>query len=161
MQVKRITPPLLSLDFYLDHFDKLMNKLKTESDLRILRTVLGKKFSQTIENTIEKEPYDALVLTDADLKIVWVSSGFTEMTGYSKNYALGKNPNFLQGTETSVNKKSKIRKHINRGEGFTTDIINYRRSGEAYLCQIKAMPVYDANHKVVQYLAVEKELKAA
>ncbi len=161
MEVKRITPPLLSLDFYLEHFDKLMNKLKIESDLRILRTVLGKKFSPTIENTIEKEPYDALVLTDANLKIVWVSSGFTNMTGYSKDYALGKNPNFLQGTETSANKKTEIRKHLNKEEGFTTDIINYRRNGEAYLCQIKAMPVYDANHKVVQYLAVEKELKAA
>lgn len=161
MQVNRITPPLLSLDFYFEHFDRLMNKLRIESDLRILKTVLGKKFSSVIKSTIKKEPYDALVLTDTDLNIVWVSNGFSEMTGYSKEYALGKKPNFLQGKETSAIKKSEIRKHLNKDEGFTTDIINYRSNGEAYLCQIKAIPVYDINHKVVQYLAVEKELKAA
>ena len=163
MRVRKKTyvPPLLSLDFYLSHYTSLMRKLKVDSDLNKLTDLLGNLMNPDLQSTIEQENYDALVVTDAELQIVWVNDGFSEMTGYTKQFALGKKPNFLQGKETSEATKREIRYHLNKKEGFQTSILNYRSTGETYLCQIKAVPIYNKNKEIVNYLAVEKELRAA
>lgn len=158
---KTYVPPLLSLDLYLSHYHDFMRKLRVDNDLNEITHVLGSLLNSNLKNTIEQENYDALVITDAELKIVWVNDGFFEMTGYSKKFALGKKPNFLQGKETSEVTRRQIRNHLNKNEGFKTSILNYRRDGKTYLCQINAIPIYNKNMELVHYLAVEKELQAA
>ena len=155
------TPPLLSLDFYLSHFDQLVRELKVDKDLDLIKSILGLSYNPTIREAVKEEHYDALVLTDTKLSIVWVSDGFSEMTGYSKKFAIGRSPHFLQGQETSEITKSKIRQHLNNQEAFTASILNYRRNGQSYTCKIKAMPIYNSNNEVEHYLAIERELHVA
>ena len=52
--------------------------------------------------------YQAVVLTDVQQEILWVNKGFTEMTGYSRKYAIGRRPSFLQGVNTSPETKRQI-----------------------------------------------------
>ena len=158
---KHFVPPLLSLDFYLNHYHDFTKKLRVDSDVNKLSHMLGKLMNTDLQSIIEHGIYDALVVTDAQLKIVWVNDGFSEMTGYSKKFALGKKPNFLQGEETSEATKREIRKHLNKKEGFKTSILNYRSTGETYLCEINAVPIFNEKREIVNYLAVERELRAA
>lgn len=107
------------------------------------------------------EEYDALVLTLADENIVWVNNGFTEMTGYSKNFALGKRPTFLQGAKTSLTVKREIREQLESRHSFSGSIVNYRKNGETYLCQVKIVPIHDSNGVIINFLALERELLVA
>ena len=83
------------------------------------------------------------------------------MTGYHKNYALGKKPSFLQGEKTSEATKQKIREKLKTEHGYEGSILNYRKNGEAYRCRIKIIPLYDSKKQLTHFIALERELLAA
>ena len=64
------------------------------------------KWKNKIDGIFQNQDFEALVITDINQKILWVNNGFTEMTGYSKKFAINKTPNFLQG-ENIILKKIK------------------------------------------------------
>lgn len=111
-----------------------------------------KRFLQDRKNTI--------VVTCEMEKIQWVSKGFTRMTGYSSEEAIGQFPRFLQGSETSVESKKAIRGKINNVEKYSGKIVNYRKNGEVYLCKVDILPIYDTSDSLVNLIAFEHEVKA-
>ncbi len=73
---------------------------------------------------INTKSYKAIVLTDPSQFIIWVNSGFAQMTGYSRKYAVGKKPTFLQGKNTSVESKIALSQQIPSKIAFGGRIIN-------------------------------------
>lgn len=106
---------------------------------------------------IVSKSYDALVVTDTSQKIIWTSPGFFKMTGYSKNYALGRKPSFLQGGKTSAETKFAIKEKLQLGKPFKEKILNYKKNQEEYWCQIQIFPL-QTNGQTTHYLALETEL---
>jgi len=153
--------PLLSFDFYLESYHKLMLQLKKEVDLKQIKSLLRNDIDHNIQQIIKTEDYDALVITDVNQAIVWVNDGFTEMTGYHKKYALGKRPSFLQGAKTSKMIKRQIKDQLLNSHCYKGSIVNYRKNGEAYRCQIDIVPIYGPMGEQTHFIAFEKELFAA
>ncbi len=116
----------------------------------------------TIDKGYLKEIYshdtDAVIVTEANQQIVYVSHGFEKMTGYRPAETLGKWPVFLQGPGTEAVAKTQIRKALLASERVNVQITNYRKNGELYVCTIDIIPMFDVDHQVVNYLALEKEL---
>ena len=153
--------PLLSFDFYLENYHKLMLQLKKEVDLKQMKSLLRNDIDHKIQQLIKTEDYDALVITDLNQAIVWVNEGFTEMTGYHKKYALGKRPSFLQGAETSKMIKRQIKEQLVSHNCYKGAIVNYRKNRQAYRCQINIFPIYGSKGDPTHFIALEKELLAA
>ena len=151
--------PLASLEFYLENNQSLADDSKKNDDISNLIDVLNVNYwtSEITVNVFQKE-YDALVLTDKTQKIRWVSSGFRKMTGYPKQYALGKRPNFLQGELTSKTLKKQIREELVNNHSFSGAIVNYKKNGDPYNCQITILPLYTKNENLKYFLAFEKEI---
>jgi PAS domain S-box-containing protein len=110
-----------------------------------------KRFLQNRNNTI--------VVTCEKEKIEWVSKGFTRMTGYGSNEAVGQFPKFLQGSETAIEAKKDIRSKINVAEKYSGKIVNYRKNGERYLCKVDILPVYDKSNSLINFIAFEHEVE--
>ncbi len=110
-----------------------------------------KRFLQDRKNTI--------VVTCEKQKIEWVSKGFSRMTGYDSEEALGQFPRFLQGHETSQEAKIKIRNKISLREKYSGKIINYRKNGEKYLCKVDILPIFDQQDNLVNFIAFEHEVE--
>ena len=110
-----------------------------------------KRFLQNRKNTI--------VVTCENEKIEWVSKGFTRMTGYESNEAIGNSPKFLQGQETSVETRYKIRNKLDIQEKFSGKVINYRKNGERYICKVDIFPIYDVQNDLVNFVAFEQEVQ--
>ncbi len=153
--------PLLSFDLYLEAYHHLIKNLKKEADIEELKYILKGNIEPNIQDMLRQEVYDALVLTSFDQHIIWANNGFTEMTGYAKNYALGKKPKFLQGEQTSKSTIRDIGEQLHLKHSYTGSIVNYRKSGETYLCQIKILPLYDSKKELTHFIALEKELLTA
>lgn len=65
-------------------------------------------------------------------EILFVNRYFEEMTGYSKEEALGETPKMLQGERTSEHVMSKLTERLSEEEHFVGETVNYRKSGEPY-----------------------------
>ena len=101
--------PLASFDIHLENYQSLVNEFRRNNDISHIKSILNDTWTTDLTKKVFQEDYDAIVLTDTNQKILWVSDGFRDMTGYSKKYAVGKRPSFLQGEETSKSVKNQIR----------------------------------------------------
>ncbi|GAB3889290.1 hypothetical protein GCM10028825_23660 [Spirosoma agri] len=100
-----------------------------------------------------------LVLTDLTQTILWTSSNFLTMTGYSPMEAIGKTPSFLQGPKTDLVTTLNMRESLRKADFVKADITNYRKGGEPYVCRVQIDPLFDNQGELTHFLAVESELK--
>ena len=150
--------PLDSFDIHLENYQSLVNEFRRNNDISHIKSILNDSWTTDLTKKVFQEDYDAIVLTDTNQKILWVSDGFRDMTGYSKKYAVGKRPSFLQGEETSKSVKNQIREELFYNHTFSGSLLNYRKNGEPYLCQISIFPIYDAKERLDNFIAFEKEI---
>ena len=156
---KKYLSLLASFDVHFTNFIELNKQYKTDNDISNLINVLNASYwTSNIASMIFQKDYDALVLTDKKQKIVWVSSGFANMTGYSKTFAIGKRPSFLQGEKTSLSVKKQIHYDLKNNNTFNGFVINYKKNGSLYNCQILISTLYNSKQEVKYYLAFEKEI---
>lgn len=98
----------------------------------------------------------AVILTDAQKRILWVNNDFEAMTGYDLGEVIGLNPGqLLQGPKTEPDAIERIRQGLASEEPFKETITNYRKNGEAYLCKLVIHPIHDAGNKLVNFMAFE------
>lgn len=128
-----------------------------QKDMQSLN-LLAEQFQwKTNLTEILSNSYDALVVTDFLQKIIWTNPGFSEMTGYSNSYAIGKKPSFLQGNETSTEIKFAIKEKLELGKPFTEKILNYTKDQKEYWCRIQIFPLLSEGLST-HFLALETEL---
>lgn len=151
--------PISSFDIHLENYQSLIREFRKNKDISFMKIILKDCLPSELKNKVFFDDYDALVLTDIDQNILWVNDGFNEMTGYSKKFAVGKKPTFLQGEKTSKIVKNQLKKELLNKHKFNGSLINYRKNGETYLCQISILPLYNNNKNLKYYLAIEKELE--
>lgn len=158
---KNFPTPILSLEFYLEGYHQLVDKLKLDHDVAQLSKHLKCQLDSATLEILETSNYEALVMTDLNKEIVWANNGFREMTGYSTTFARGKKPSFLQGKDTMEDDRQFIRARLSTEKRFKASITNYKKNGDKYLCQIDVIPLFNTNDQLTHFLAMESELKVA
>lgn len=151
----RAVMPLISWDMFTQLSSDRLN-LDAEKSLEIAdlnRFASIYNWKNNIKSILVNNKYEALVLTDASKNILWVNNGFTKMTGYPKSYAKNKQPVFLQG-EASQEKRMIIRKKLAKELPFKEIIINYKKDGTPYECELHIFPL--KSEKTTHYLALER-----
>lgn len=98
----------------------------------------------------------AVILTDAQRRILWVNRDFEAITGYEYGDVIGMNPGrLLQGPRTEPDAIERIRQGLASEEPFKASITNYRKNGEAYQCKLVIHPIHDQTRRLVNFLAFE------
>ena len=105
-----------------------------------------------------------VVLTDGQLSppgphILYVNTTFERMTGFDRSEILGKNPRIFQGAGTSLAARKRLARALRDGERHTTTLVNYRKSGEAYLCAIDVFPIVAPDGALISAVALEREVE--
>jgi PAS domain S-box-containing protein len=102
---------------------------------------------------------NGVVIMDADGLIQWVNQGFTNLNGYSLEDALGKNPsNLLQGPGTDPDTSRRIYEKYQKGEPFSEEVLNFKKTGEEFWVKIDASPVKDSMGKVIRYISIQTDI---
>ncbi|HEV7330215.1 MAG TPA: PAS domain S-box protein [Flavisolibacter sp.] len=108
---------------------------------------------------VAKETVNAVVITDAEDRITWVNKAFTDITEYSFEEALGKNPGeLLQGRNTNQQTKAYLHKCVEERLPFHCEIINYTKSGREYWMEIKGQPLFNESGELVQFFAIQTDI---
>lgn len=149
--------PLVSWDIFMDSYQKNIRDARKSSEIQQVYALAEKfRWRNDLKLAFKENEYEALVITDLNQKIIWLNDGFTKMTGYSKNFAINRTPEFLQGDQTSVGAKSRIREKIDKGKPFQEVIVNYKKDGTAYKCKINIIPLF--NDHITHYIALEQKI---
>ena len=152
-----VIPPLLCWEFF-PHAHRLRKKeAKIQTDIHSLEKLSSKyTWNINLDQILNENTYDALVVTDINNRIIWVNNGFYEMTGYSKTEIIDKTPVLLQGEETSKRTKKIIRDHLRNKIPVKEILINYRKDGSLYKCELNIFPLNGSGS--VHFLALEREV---
>ena len=150
---------LISWDILAMHLLTMKKEGSKEKDLAELQK-LKKKFGWQVNLNflLDSEPYDAIVVTDDQQKIVWVNEGFRGMTGYPRNFAVGKTPGFLQGPLTCPVIKQRIATGVSHKKMIREVIINYKKNRKLYHCQVSIQAIENPVNSTIHFIALEKEV---
>jgi PAS domain S-box-containing protein len=105
----------------------------------------------------------SIVVTDAALDnpgpvIRYVNPAFCRMTGYAAEDLVGRSPRMLQGRDTQVLTVRTLSRALRNGSRFHGVLANYRKSGEAYLCEIDVRPIHSRQGLLEGFIAFEREV---
>lgn len=106
-------------------------------------------FKYAVENSD-----DSIVVTDVQRHIVYVNEAFTRVTGYTKEEALGQNPNILKSGHMSEEFYKNMNKILDNGEKWSGEFINKDKNGEIYYERASITPMF-VNKKLNGYLAIK------
>jgi methyl-accepting chemotaxis protein PixJ len=133
--------------------------------------ILGREFNNMAANLeldikeleklslVASKTSNAIILTNPEGLIEWANEGFTRITGYTLEEALGKKPGtLLQGPDTDPATVQRIRENLLAKQPFTEEILNYSKEGRPYWLFLSITPSLDQNGNVTQFIAIESDI---
>lgn len=155
--------------------DNLEQKLKSFAKDEKSFQELKELFSEVVEerdkferhlNLLEraiKSDYDSIVITELGLekpdpKIVYVNDGFTKMTGYTREEALGKTPRILQGEKTDRAVLDKLKERLKEGKAFFGHTVNYRKDGSEFINQWDIHPLTNDKGEITHWVSYQHDI---
>jgi len=100
----------------------------------------------------------SIVVTDRDGFIEYVNPKFTQLTGYTLDEVMGKNPRVLKSGETSDEVYQNLWQAISNGKEWRGIFTNKKRNGELYLEEAVITPVYSKAGDICHFVAVKEDI---
>ncbi len=138
--------PLLSWEFRKDSF----------SDVFMFKNIQLRWTNKIDYLSQSQKENRELIITDKNFKIVFASANISRISGYQREEILGKSPVIFQGKATSKETRQKIKTAVTNLKPFKEVILNYRKNGDSYWCEIEAHPMFDKNGQFQNYIALER-----
>lgn len=150
--------PLTSWDFYSPYLDIIS---ESNHDINVLQSLCDKNrwaFNSLRfkEELIDKE--HTIVVTDLDLRIVYASQNIWKMNRYRPEEIVGQKPKIFQGEKTCKEALRVVSNSIKSQKPFKVELVNYRKDGSTYNCQIYGQPIFNKAGEIVNFIAFEKEV---
>lgn len=141
-----------------ESYEKLLevfNQLKNEKETANHQLSL-------LERAISSD-YDSILVTTLQLdtpgpEIVYVNDGFTKMTGYSKEEAIGATPRILQGEKTDRTVLDKLKQRLKDGKAFFGHTVNYRKDGTEFINQWDIHPLTDDKGEITHWVSYQHDI---
>ncbi|SLM33012.1 membrane hypothetical protein [Desulfamplus magnetovallimortis] len=109
---------------------------------------------QAIENTPA-----SVVITDVKGDITYSNPAFSQITGYSKEEVLGKNPRVLNSGIHDKEFFKKMWDSLSQGKIWRSDICNKKKDGTLFWESVSISPIRDElNSSIVSYVAVKEDI---
>lgn len=150
--------PLRSWDIFMEGYGKRAALMNDKVTLEQLALKHHWQNSFDFEHLLFNEG-KIIVVTSPALQISFASSNITTMNGYAAEELLGKSPKIFQGRDTSAEATEAIRQAIDSRTNFQVSIINYKKNGLPYQCNIDGYPVYNKRKELVHFIAFETSVE--
>jgi diguanylate cyclase (GGDEF)-like protein/PAS domain S-box-containing protein len=135
--------PVCMMASFLD----ITERKKAEAELR--------KLSQAVEQSA-----NAIVITNTEGNIEYANPKFVEVSGYSLSETLRETPRILNSGEHSPEFYRNLWQTIKAGRVWRGEIHNRRKDGTLYWEDSTITPVFDSDHKLVNFIAIKEDITA-
>jgi PAS domain S-box-containing protein len=99
-----------------------------------------------------------IIITDTAGTIQYVNPKFTQITGYTAEEAVGKNPRILSSGRMNPDTYKQLWTTITSGAVWRGEFYNKRKSGELYWEAAQISPITDADGVITNFLSVNEDI---
>lgn len=110
-----------------------------------------------LSRAVEQNPV-AIIITDSDGTMEYVNPKFTELTGYTREEAIGKNPSILKSDTTTKEQYKQLWDTINSGGEWHGELRNKNKNGEIYFESAIISPISDESGRITHFLASMEDI---
>ncbi len=103
---------------------------------------------------------NSIMITDRQGNIQWVNPAFTELTGYSLEEVIGKNPRILKSGKQEPEFYQNLWQTILAGEDWHGELINRRKDGSLYIEDAMISPVFNEENEITHFVALKQDITA-
>jgi diguanylate cyclase (GGDEF)-like protein/PAS domain S-box-containing protein len=137
--IELIEKMLKGLSFALAKIKEQQLQLITKENLRIAAYAF--------------DAQEAMTITDLDANIIKVNQAFTDITGYSADEVIGKNPKVLQSSHHDKRFYQQMWETLKTTGRWKGEIYNQRKNGEIYPEILSITSIKDENNTTTHYIA--------
>lgn len=127
----------------------------------ITRDVTERKMAEEnirkLSRAVEQSPA-SVIITDIYGNIDYVNPKFEEVSGYTLQEVIGKNPRILKSGLISESIYRTLWDTIAEGKVWSGELHNRRKNGELYWESVSISPVKNENNSITHYLAVKEDI---
>ncbi len=106
---------------------------------------------------VEQSPA-TVILTDTDGTIEYLNPKFTQLTGYTFEEVIGKNPRILKSGDTSPEEYKLLWETITSGREWRGEFHNKKKNGELYWESASISPVRNSEGVITHFIGVKEDI---
>jgi len=143
--------------FHFYYKSKLEEKIKfSNKEFNSANTFLSKNIDPEL---ILSQSSTSMILTDKNIKILYVNKAFTNLYGYTKDEVLGKDPGFLRNEDIEQKGIAKLREALSLKCSATVILRNYTKDNILRYIELSISPIFEENSdKIIYYLGIHKDV---
>ncbi len=125
---------------------------QTETDYKRMNERIGE-----LSYAIEQSP-GTIIITDLKGDIEYVNRRFTEISGYTREEVIGKNPRIFKSGKTLPQVYKKMWDTITSGNEWRGAFLNRRKNGELYLESAIIAPIKNPEGVITRFIAAKEDI---
>ena len=129
------------------YFHDVTERKRAENEVRRLYTAV-------------EQSGNSVVITDLQGNIEYVNPRFTEVTGYTADEVIGKNPRIMKSGETPPEVYQQLWDTIVGGNVWHGEFHNRKKNGDLFWETATISPVKDSEGRIISFLAVKEDITA-
>ncbi len=108
---------------------------------------------------VARHTSNAVTMSDAQRHIIWVNEGFTRLTGYALDEAIGHTPRELLGSENAdPGARRALSQALKDGTGCRVEILSRSKHGHEFWVCTEVEPIRDAAGVLTGYIEVGSDI---
>ena len=98
-------------------------------------------------------------ITDRQMRIVWINEGFTRITGYTTEEALGRTPGeLLSSGQADLQALQALETAVQSGTGCRVQILNRAKDGRTYWVDTELQPLHDDSGVLTGFMEISTDV---
>ncbi|MHA2395884.1 MAG: PAS domain S-box protein [Candidatus Thorarchaeota archaeon] len=138
-----------------DENDKVIGTVAVVID--VTKEKLAEQELRKLSRAVEQSP-TSVVITDSEGTIEYVNPGFSVLTGYSLQEAVGQNPRILKSELTPKDTHDDLWRTLKEGRAWRGLFVNKKRTGDLYWEDAWISPIFSPEGNITHYVAVKEDI---
>ncbi|MCP4254060.1 MAG: PAS domain S-box protein [Candidatus Scalindua sp.] len=135
----------LDMDRLLSILNQIVKRRKAEEEVR--------RLTQAVEQSSS-----IVLITDAEGKIEYSNSKFSQLTGYSSEEVFGQNPRLLKSGKTFPEVYRELWQTVKSGSEWRGEFCNVKKGGETYWESATISPVKNDSDIITHFIAIKEDI---
>lgn len=133
-----------------DEIGELANSFNAMADVLVMET-------HKLSCAVEQSPCP-VVITDTKGTIEYVNPRFMQLTGYTSQEVIGKNPNILKSGKTTPEEYKQLWNTISSGREWRGEFCNKKKNGDLYWISASISPVRKKGNVITNFVGIQQDI---